>query len=373
MKSSVAVDLGWFRNLDMHQFNANLNAVFALGVSQSARENILRQALQGDKSLNSLLECVRFFESLVVSPDPVIDARALEMDKEEVYMRYPTLSGLIRPHIPSVSVYEKAYEKTSMILQQLRKQGKSSLELEGLWGEMLDPGSGNIFWDHTQKNVHDWLCKNNMRSFAESVSDVPARTIFYIAFSESLGTPPLLSESKSKWLSRLGQAFDDAMHNKITQVVSNVMADKKILFSSNLLVKEDNAPMPPVSQWILRHAYDEKTTISDAAKAISTRPETIAYRRFLTELLKLQALGDAGMLEYNEKLAEVKSMAEEWHKHNNSKVGIKYKIREMKLKQIPQIGPYLDALGLESIKFKDYLLNAPPGHLTFISSWYSSH
>jgi hypothetical protein len=127
---------------------------------------------------------------------------------------------------------------------------------------------------------------------------------------------------------------------------------------------------PPVAELVLKKAITEGLTVLESAKRVRATAEATDYRSLLSELQGHLGRGRSGMLEAQKALVGLDKIAESWSAHNDTQANLTFRPRTISFEKLPIIGELLKAAGMSKIEIRDRILDAPPGYLAFISSWY---
>ena len=80
----------------------------------------------------------------------------------------------------------------------------------------------------------------------------------------------------------------------------------------------------------------------------------------------MRSIGNVG----SSKDAGPDGIAASWAEHCDTRVGVTYRLRTISFEKFPYIGELLKAAEMSKAEIRDKILDAPPGYLAFISSWY---
>lgn len=367
----VVLDLGWLQVLrDLDMPNSPNRSVSGISRRDQRSRDAVFQGVMSDVDRNGFSELLLFAEHLVVNEFFVLDALALEA-------RLGVIPVELRPYVqlrkPSQAVYSASAEAVRDLAKDLWKSSDDSPALAQLLEEMTANGPTE-FWSSADKNLHDYMYRSELAmklvaSAASTGGDTLSRVLFYLEFGRHLGDVPLLGPGKRKWLQIIGKSMESSLHEVILRkfddtVLADITAQLPKAFAAVKL------KTPPVAELVLKKAIAEGLTLLESATRIRETPEATDYRGLLRELRGHLNRGRSGMLKAQSALIGLDKIAASWAQHNDTQAAVTYRPRTISFEKLPYIGELLKAADMSKAEIRDRILDAPPGYLAFISSWY---
>lgn len=367
----VVLDLGWLSVLRDLDRNDSPNRAIA-GVSR--RDQRIRDAVyanvMSDPGRTGFADLLLFAEHLVVNDVFVLDAMALDARLGKIP---DELAPYVQLRRPPEDVYLAAARSVSDLARNLWNARDESPALTQLLVDMTAAGATD-FWSSADKNLHDYMFSsgNAMRLVASAAStggDTLSRALFYLEFGRHLGDVPLLGPGKRRWLQIIGNSMESSLHDVIAKrfdgsVFAELSAHLPEAFTKVSL------QTPPVAELVLKKAIAEGLTVLESAARVRATAEATDYRALLSELRGHLGHGRSGLLNAQKALVGLDRIAESWAAHNNTQVGVTHRARTISFEKLPYIGELLKAADMSKLEIRDRILDAPPGYLAFISSWY---
>jgi hypothetical protein len=367
----VALDLGWLSVLrDLDRDDSPNRSVS--GVSQ--RDQRIRDAIYAgvmdDLRGAGFADLLLFAEHLVVNEFFILDASALDA-------RLGKIPDEVAPYVqlrrPPDDVYRAAAQAVSDLAESLWEARGESPALSQLLEDMTADGATE-FWSTPDKRLHDYMLSSGsaMRLVASAAStggDTLSRALFYLEFGRHLGDVPLLGPGKRRWLQIIGKSMESSLHEILAKRFDSIVL-AQILDQLPEAFAAMHLRTPPVAELVLKKAISEGLTLLESATRIRTTPEATDYRGMLSELRDCLGHGRSGILDAQRALVGLNKIAESWAAHNDAQIGVTHRPRTISFEKLPYIGELLKAADMSKFEIRDRILDAPPGYLAFISSWY---
>ena len=367
----VVLDLGWLSVLsDVDRDDSPNRSLAGLSQrSQRIRDAVYKKVMSNPGG-TGFADLLLFAEHFVVNEFFVLDAVALDA-------RLGKVPDVLTPYVqlrrPPEDVYLAAASNVSDLAESLWNARDDSPALAQLLEDMTAEGAAD-FWSGVDKNLHDYMFSsgNAMRLVASAAStggDTLSRALFYLEFGRHLGDVPLLGPGKRKWLQIIGNRMESSLHDVIARrfdglVFTELSAQLPEAFTAV------NLQTPPVAELVLKKAIAEGLTVLESAARVRATAEATDYRALLSELRGHLVHGRSGMLAAQKALVGLGKIAESWAAHSDSQVGVTHLARTISFEKLPYIGELLKAANMSKLEIRDRILDAPPGYLAFISSWY---
>jgi hypothetical protein len=373
------VDLTTIRKLfdDHYTVLASEDALQAAKFEARARERgisdhatIRRIVLQSNTSLTSAIRTsLAFLERAIVCDVIALDARALEGEgrgfARVLYNlgngdRYPWLQ---RCQVPP-AIYQAARREVVASRKELGDERWSKLE-----SAALSSNSAEYYYDMLEKLYHDELeSQHEFAPYAFAASgDSWERLLFYLELARAANCPVELSAEKVVHFKKITNAFADII-DVHAQVVGETRALRTTIRGS--LYSDVALPIPPLADYIILTALDEKVGLLDAAMILRESQDAVAYRSWLrerwVELREGWALSDANA----KAMRKLKDIVDHWQIKRDPREKIQFETRSLNIEGLPRVGWLAKLVGLKTPSFKDKVLN-PPKYLRFISQWHN--
>lgn len=369
--NGVVLDLGWltvFRDID-EPSSPNQVVAQASQHDQSTRDAIFSHVMSDVRGAG-LSDLLLFAEHLVVNEFFVVDELALDARLGQIPRE---IAAYVQRRRPPEAVYSAAADAVLKLARGLWESSGNSEALTQLLEEITAEAASQ-FWSSEDKQLHEFMARSNLAmslvaSAASTGGDTLSRVLFYLEYGRHLGDVPLLGPGKRRWLQHIGQRMQSSIHDVITKkfddaVLGTITGELSDAFAPSRMRS------PPVAELVLKKAIAEGITILESAAQIREAPEALDYRDLLQELRTQLGRGRSGMLDAQRAIAGLDKIAKSWGERSDVQVGISYRPRTISFEKLPLIGDLLKAADMSKAEIRDRILNAPPGYLAFISTWY---
>ena len=370
-EKGVALDLGWLHVLSNLDSNDSPNrAVSGISRRNQRDRDAVYKRVMSDLKGTGFSDLLLFSEHLVVNEFFVLDAMALDA-------RLGVIPDELAPYVqrrkPPEEVYVAAAEAVRNLAKSLWESKNDSPALTHLLEDLMTDGP-NEFWSASDKRLHEYMGQSGgaerlVASAASTGGDTLSRALFYLEFGRHLGDVPVLGPGKRRWLQIIGKSMESSLHSVIAKkfdgtVLSQLSAELPEAFATTKL------QTPPIAELVLKKAIAEGLTLLESATHIRATPEATDYRGMLSELRGHLEHGRSGMFAAQKTLGGLNKIAESWSTCSDTRVGVTHRHRTISFEKLPYIGELLKAVGMSKFEIRDRILDAPPGYLAFISSWY---
>lgn len=199
-----------------------------------------------------------------------------------------------------------------------------------------------------------------------STNNKAARALFYLETAREFGLPAYLTAGKRKWLDAFNEQIpSDSGHGRVVEVVRQELPELAAM---------------PIAELVLRHARAKGVTVCEAAMEIRNSAEARSYRSLLGQLSRLCLQGGLGnALQANKLLLEIKAVATDWKKQSDTRAGVEYKARTLRLGWLGKLVTAVPTVPLSEtaaavleampdITIHDPILNRRD-YLVFMSRW----
>jgi len=293
----------------------------------------------------ALNHALSFLEQWVLADEMFVDVGALnslKLDKDKVRQ----LSGLFQKTLIPKEVNAKAADSVSAFYR------------------FLDASNDPLFRSIPMHGALDYdLCLKDgfygeFSAILAVSGNTRARSVFYLQLSREQGVPLFLHPRKSRFLSEIGQTFEQssmASYEMLTDEIRN-----------RLSYKEWEVPIPPIADEIIRVARKAQTSLVAAAEQVRSDAKVGALRDYLSKIWKTAVQGGKASVK-----RRIVREAEEVARSIESKWGTSNMIsrRQIKFAELPVIGNYLKFIGWEPlVTVPDVVLQEKP-YVALFSRW----
>lgn len=312
-------------------------------------------------------EGMRLLELIVVNDSLVIDEALLDSNLRFPLARNEVDNRRLAEFLDSANA---PWFVACRVPEEVRRQ--AATEINGNLSHCLAlkaKRGQRVMFHAGDKIAHDNIFERpdsyKMYCYADS-GDSPQRAYYYLSVARSAGIPLVVSPNKQHQLEAISRMVRKSTH----KILSEMAIDSPTRAQVADYLEPEEAPMPPIQEMILSHAYYNGISPREACIDLRNSTEAAAYRTLLRTIF-VQRGGDlAARNAADNELVKIKARMQQWRAAPGS--GRHWTRAQFNLGKLPCAGWLAEMTGtFRNIQVPTPLLFQNPAYV-FMSRWFRS-